>query len=96
MNEKKQKQLFAAARTCVPAEVPSNFPTQVLSAIGRTEAAAASAPLFEQLSTLFPRLATVSLIVIAVAMGFEWYAGDDIASQLAQASDQWLLPMDWL
>ena len=96
MNENKQKQLFEAARGNPGVEVPSDFAMQVLGAIRREETRAGEASLFEQLSALFPRLATAALLVISVGVVFEFVINDDLFSRLSQASDQWLLPMSWL
>jgi hypothetical protein len=36
----------------------------------------------------------VAIIILAIA--FEFFVGADLTSQLAQLSDQWMLPLDWL
>jgi hypothetical protein len=96
MKGTKQKQLFAATRAFAPVQASPNFPAQVLSAIQKSERAPAGVSLFEQLNMLFPRLAVAALVVITVALAFQVYAAGDIANQLAEASDEWLLPLNWL
>jgi hypothetical protein len=96
VNESKQKQLFEAARVNPGVEVPTDFAMQVLGAIRRDETRAGDTSLFDQLSSLFPRLATAALLVITAGVVFEFVVNDDLFSRLSQASDQWLLPMGWL
>jgi hypothetical protein len=96
VNREKQKQLFDVARLSPGVEVPSGFTEHVLSAIRREENRAGDVSLFEQLSLLFPRLATAALLVISAGVVFEFVFNDDLFSRLSQASDQWLLPMSWL
>jgi hypothetical protein len=96
VNESKQKQLFEAVRGNPGVEAPSDFAMQVIGAIRREETREREASLFEQLSVLFPRLATAALLVIAAGVVFEILFNDDLFSRLSQASDQWLLPMGWL
>ena len=96
MKKTKQKQLLAAVRACPPLEPPSNFCEQALSAIRRDELVQVRVTLFEQLNQLFPRLAMAALVVIVVGLAFQLYADGDIATQLAEASDEWLLPINWL
>lgn len=96
MNEAKQKQLWKAARARPPVDAPSNFTAQVLRAIQRDECRSTTVSLSDQLSLLFPRLATAALLIIVTGLTFEFLVSDDLLTQLAQASDQWLLPLDWL
>jgi hypothetical protein len=96
VNESKQKQLFEAVRGNPGVEAPPDFAMQVLGAIRREESTARESSLFDQLSALFPRLATAALLVIGVGVVFEFVFNDDLFSRLSQASDQWLLPMGWL
>ena len=96
MNERKQKQLFEAARLSPDVKAPSDFTEQVLAAVRREEGRAADVSLLDQLSFLFPRLATAALLVIVAGVTFEFLMTDDWLTQLSQASDQWLLPMNWL
>lgn len=97
MNEAKRRQLMKAARAVPPVSVPAGFREDVLRAIrqtrsGRTE----SSTVFDQLAVVFPRLAAAALLVIVAALAFEYFSGGDMISQFTEASDQWLLPMDWL
>lgn len=96
MNESKRKQLFAAVRGCAPVEVPSNFASRVTNAMTRSDGRRETPSVFDQLSSWFPRLAAAALLVIGVALIFEFFVGTNLASELTQASDQWLLPMSWL
>jgi hypothetical protein len=50
----------------------------------------------DEAATLFPRLAAAALAVIVTAAAFAYFTGGDLATQLGEASDQWLLPLDWL
>jgi hypothetical protein len=97
MNEDKQKRLMRTVRNVSPVEPPFNFADAVLRSVRRGETPAAhSRSLADQLTLLFPRLTAAALLVIAVVVVFEFYADGDFVSQLAEASDQWLLPMEWL
>jgi len=96
VNESKQTQLFEAARANPGVEVLTDFTMRVLGAIRREETRAGDTSLFDQLSALFPRLATAASLVIAAGVVFEFVFNDDLFSRLSQASDQWLLPMGWL
>jgi hypothetical protein len=98
MTEAKRKQLIAAARRVPPLDVPSGLGDKILRAI-RNEEGADLAPVssvMEQMAALFPRVATAALVIIVAAAAFEFFAGGDVALQLTEASDQWLLPLDWL
>lgn len=98
MNESKHKQLMAAARQVPAVSVPAGFHDDVLRAIhgGRGSADASPDSVLDHLAGLFPRLAAAALLVIMAAGSFEFFAGGDVASLLTAASDQWLLPLDWL
>jgi hypothetical protein len=98
MKESKREWLMFAARKESKVEVPVGFCDQVLRAIGSNERADKESLLSmtEQLAAFFPRLAAVALGVIVVAAAFEFFAGGDVTAQLTEASDQWLLPLDWL
>ncbi len=98
MREAKHKRLMAAARRVPPIEVPVGFRADVLRIIRSREsgAGASVSPVIDQLSALFPRLATAALVVIVASVGFEYFAGGDVAAQLTEVSEQWLLPLDWL
>jgi len=98
MKEAKHKQLMTAARRVPALEAPAGFDAGVLRAIrdDLPNPVASAASMMEQLAALFPRLAAAALLVIVAAAAFEYFAGGDVAAQLAEASDQWLLPLDWL
>jgi len=96
MNERKQKQLLDAVRAAAPPQPPPNFSASVLRAVARDERHDEALSLFDQLSGWFPRLATAALVVMAVALAFNLYFDGDLILQLAEVSDQWLLPVDWL
>ena len=97
MNEQKHQQLMRAVRNIPATEAPPEFSDGVLRAL-RRRAGETPAPrsLADELTALFPRLAAAALLVIAAAVAFEFYTEGDFVAQLAEASDQWLLPMDWL
>ena len=98
MKESKQKQLMAAARRIPPIEVPAGFSDEVVRVIrnGQSTVPASPSSVLDQVSALFPRLAAAALAVIVAAAAFEYFTGGDMAAQLTEASDQWLLPLDWL
>jgi len=96
VNDSRLNQLWAAARACPPVEPPEGFVGLVLRVLGQRAPRAETTSLFEQLSLLFPRLATTALLIIAGAAAFEYFSGADLFSELVEASDQWLLPMNWL
>ncbi len=94
MNEKRQKQLFAAARREPVPEPPPNFPARVVAAVARDARQAAGPSLFDLLGGLFPRVATAALAVIALCVAADWYfnfaADGGLNEQIAQMTDQWL------
>ena len=98
MNDQQQQQLMRAARR-VPAVTPSEvFCDDVLRAIQDASGtlAARSFTLADQLAALLPRLAATALVIIAAAVAWEIFADGDFVGQLAEATDQWLLPVNWL
>lgn len=97
MNDERQEQLMRAARR-VPAAVPSDdFCEDVLRAIRQdVRRTAASASLADQLAALLPRLAVAALVIIVAAVAWEVFADGDFVVQLAEATDEWLLPVNWL
>jgi hypothetical protein len=96
MNDQRQEQLMRAARR-VPSVAPSeDFCDDVLRVIWRERTAAASTTLADQLAALLPRLAVAALVIIAAAVAWEIFADGDFVVQLAEATDEWLLPMNWL
>ncbi|MFZ0829120.1 MAG: hypothetical protein WAO02_17035 [Verrucomicrobiia bacterium] len=97
MNERKWKQLVAAARN-EPAPAPSEaFEMNVLRAIRREEPAALPGPfsIFDQLNLLFPRLAWAAAAIIAAGVAADWgltAAGvPGLSDGVSQISAQWLL-----
>jgi hypothetical protein len=96
MNERKQKQLLAAARACTPAVPPPHFSSDVLAVVAREDCRPAPLPLFDQLSVLFPRIVAAGVVIVSVAIAFELYDAGDVGLELAQLSEQWLLPLEWL
>ena len=97
MNDQRQQQLMRAARR-VKAVAPSeDFCADVLHAIRQdARRTAASASLAEQLAALLPRLAAAALVIIMAAVAWEVFADGDFVVQLAEATDEWLLPANWL
>jgi hypothetical protein len=96
MKEEKLKQLFAAAREDVAAEPSEHFAEQVLHAIRRPVNVPAVTTWLEQINLVFPRLIAAAIVVIIAAAAVGFWAGGDLAAQVADASEQLLLPMDWL
>ena len=98
MTDDKRRQLLAAARAARPAEPPQDFSASVLRALER-ESRGQPAPndsLFNQLANWFPRLATAAMAIIVIALFCEFYFDGDLAWELAELSEQWLLPVEWL
>jgi hypothetical protein len=89
----KLDRLFQKARLDAPPHPTPGFERRVLRAL-RNEAPASEVSLFDQLSSLFPRLALASALVIALCCGIELLGSDsaqpDLTSGLVQLSDQWL------
>lgn len=97
MNERKWKQLLAAARN-EPAPVPpKDFAEDVLRAIRRTGPveAPAALSLLDQLNLLFPRLAWAAAAIIVLSLAADWgltAAGlPGLSDGMSQISAQWLL-----
>jgi anti-sigma-K factor RskA len=97
MNDRKLKQLFAAARK-ETASVPSeDFAVSVLRAIRREPPAAAPAAisLFDLLNLWFPRIALAASAVIVLCLAADWgltVAGvPGLSDGVSQLSAQWLL-----
>jgi hypothetical protein len=93
MNDEKLNRLFRAARGERAPAPPADFGARVTREIRRLESQPAPG-LMEQVGLLFPRLATVSLAVVAVCIAFEVgmaAAGQpDLTTAAAQLSDPWL------
>jgi anti-sigma-K factor RskA len=74
MNEKKLKQLFAAARNEVAPAPSVDFAGDVLRAVRREAlpAPAASLSVWDHLNALFPRLALAAAAVIVLCVAADW------------------------
>jgi predicted nucleic acid-binding protein len=97
MNKEQQWQLLRAARRVPGVTPPDHFCADVLRAIRQdVRRTAASASLADQLVALLPRLAATALVIIAAVMAFEFFVDGDFMLHLAEATDQWLLPANWL
>jgi hypothetical protein len=97
MNERKWKQLFAAARNETPPAPSEELAATVLRAIrdggqaGRPE----TISMVDQLNSLFPRLAWASAVIIALSVAADWgltAAGvPGLGEGVSQISAQWFL-----
>lgn len=99
MNDKRQQQLMRAVRREMAVTPPEDFCADVLRLIRQDASgtrAACSSTFADQLAALLPRLATAALFIIAAAVAWEIFADGDFVGQLADATDQWLLPVNWL
>ncbi len=92
MNENKLHKLFAAARNEAPPSVPDDFARGVLREIQPVP----HYSMWDQLAALFPKLASVSLLVIALSLAANFYfiEDDSVAGDLNQMTDQWILSAD--
>jgi hypothetical protein len=97
MNERKWKQLFAAARNEAAPAPSADFEAGVLRAIRgerRTEKPGMLS-IFDQLNLLFPRLAWAAAAIIALSVVADWgltAAGvPGLGDGVSQISAQWLL-----
>jgi hypothetical protein len=97
MNERKWKQLFAAARTQPAPVPPEELAANVLRAIRRERSAArpVTPSIFDPLNLLFPRLAWAAAAIIALCVAADWgltAAGvPGLSDGVSQISAQWLL-----
>ena len=97
MNEKKLKQLFAAASRRAAPVPPADFVGDVLRAIHGSPPpdSLATASLFDQLDAWFPRIAFAALAVMALGVAADFglsAAGlPDLGDGMSQISAQWLL-----
>ncbi len=99
MSDERQKQLWRAARRVPPVQPPEDFCADVLRVIRQDASgtlAARSGTLADQISALLPRLAAAALVIIVAAVVWEIFADGDFVVQLAEATDEWLLPVNWL
>jgi len=97
MNERKWKQLFAAARNEAAPAPSADFEAGVVRAIRgewRTETPEMLS-IFDQLNLLFPRLAWAAAAIIALSVVADWgltTAGvPGLGDGVSQISAQWLL-----
>ena len=97
MNERKWKQLVAAARNEAAPAPSEAFEMNVLRAIRREEPAALPGAflIFDELNLLFPRLAWAAAAIIALCVAADWgltAAGvPGLSDGVSQISAQWLL-----
>ncbi len=102
MNERKWKQLFAAARN-EPIPAPSEaLAANVVRAIraGRHAESPGTRSLFDPLNGLFPRFAWAAVAIIALCVAADWgltAAGlPGLGDGVSQISAQWFLTPDGL
>jgi len=99
MTDFKLRQLFDQARKEALPVPPPDFEFETLRRI-RAEQRPASATVFDQLNALFPRLALAAVLMIALCVaGDLWFssaADSDLASGVAQVSENWLFAADGL
>ena len=97
MNERKWKQLFAAARHEAAPAPSADFEAGVLRAIRgeRRTVPPETFSIFDQLNLLFPRLAWAAAAIIALSVVADWgltAAGvPGLGDGASQISAQWLL-----
>jgi hypothetical protein len=97
MNERKCKQLFAAARTKAAPAPSADFEAGVLRAIRgeRRPETPEMLSIFDQLNLLFPRLAWAAVAVMALSVaadfGLSAVGVPDLGDGVSQISAQWLL-----
>jgi hypothetical protein len=96
MNDRKLKQLFAAARKEIAPVPAEDFAADVLRAIRREPSAASAAiSMVDLLNLWFPRLALTASAVIVLCLVADWgltAAGvPGLGDGVSQLSAQWLL-----
>ena len=95
MSEQKLNRLFAAARNETVPVPPEHFAGDVLRAVRREQPASAPATLsiFDELNLLFPRLAWLAAMVIALGIvadfGLTAAGLPNLNAGVAQISSQW-------
>jgi len=100
MNDKKLKQLFAAARRETSPVPPGDFATEVLRVVRRLPVDGPPAPpgVFEQLNGWFPRVAFASLaLIVLCVVADNWLAPvnpPDAGDTAAQFSSQYFAPTE--
>lgn len=74
MNEKKLKQLFAAARNESAPAPPPDFAADVLRAVNREPASplAEVVSVWDHLNALFPRIALAACAIIILCLAADW------------------------
>ncbi len=97
MKKNKLDSLFRSARITSPPVPSADFESAVLRAIrGEPRTARAHPSLFEQLGSLFPRLALASAALICLCVVIDYRAGGSGSPELddgmAQVSDELTLP----
>lgn len=97
MNEKKIKQLFAAASRRDGPVPPADFAENILRAIHNSPSPVPppTTSLFDQLDAWFPRIALAALTVMALGVAADFglsAAGlPDLSDGMSQISTQWFL-----
>jgi hypothetical protein len=93
MKEANIEQLFKAARNQRVPEPPFSFTQNVISAIRREERSRVAPRIFDQLGSLFPRLAWAAVLIIALCLGSDFYFSQKdsgITAEVQQVAEQWL------
>ncbi len=91
MNPKRMEMLLAAARTATAPEPSPNFAERVMHSVRREQRSAAG--LFDQISSLFPRLALAAVAVLALCVAADFYftqSEASLATSVQQVTEQWL------
>jgi hypothetical protein len=97
MNEQKLEKLFAAARNETAPAPSADFAADVLRAVRREKPipSAETFSMFDQLNSLFPKLACAAALVIVLGVAADFgltSAGvPDLSDGVSQISAQWLL-----
>jgi hypothetical protein len=89
MNDKRLKQLFAAAARVEPVVGADNLPERVMRAV-RRERPPVEFSVFDQLGAWLPRVAVAAIAVLALCACIEWTAADQLTAGVVQLSEQWL------
>jgi len=93
MNEKKMRRLIESARAEPAPEPAAEFTAGVMRAV-RQVRVPGKASVLDQLGELFPRLATVALLVIGLCVAADFCASalgqPDLTGGVAELSEQWL------
>lgn len=100
MNEKKLKQLFAAARNETAPQLPPGFAEDIVRMV-RCEPApsrAGASSVWDHLNRLFPRLAVAAAVIIALCFAADWAltaAGvPGVSESASQATSQDLFTLE--